>query len=84
MDIANSHFLPFGIYACLFGSTFMMSIRFLRQAVAYSLVTLLVSAAARLSHQVAVVEVVLVGLAVAVDLPWTGPCCSEMSRFEKS
>lgn len=46
MDTANSHFLPFGIYACLFGSTFMMSIRFLHQAVAYSLVTLLVSAAA--------------------------------------
>jgi hypothetical protein len=44
MGNANSHFLSFGIYACLFGSKFMMSIRFLRQAVAYSLVTLLVSA----------------------------------------
>jgi Spy/CpxP family protein refolding chaperone len=44
MGIANSHFLSSGIFAFLFGSTFMMSIRFLRQAVAFSLMTLLVSA----------------------------------------
>lgn len=43
MGTANSHFLSSGIFAFLFGSTFMMSIRFVRQAVTFSLMTMLVS-----------------------------------------